>query len=340
MKKPIHYVSIGAGISGLTAAHTIRMHDRAGRVTIISSEHDLPYRRYALPKFICGSTREAKLPLHEPRYYTGKRIELRLGQKVHRIDFENRKIFLRHKEIIRYDMLLIASGSQAHIPAYLAHLRELVHTLRTLDDARALRNEISNAKDAFIIGGSLASLGLLEALTRAGVRITFLLNRESFWPLSLSDTDYDEIVKRLSKKPNLILLTEDDLESVRRDGDWLVISTKRGTRVTSSLIMGSYGYTPEVSFLNPREIAIDRGILVDDHLRTSVDDVWASGDCAQPYHRGMKNYYVNFGWPNAKSQGRIAGLNMSGRPTMYDTLKVNPFDIEGIEVGTPWWKRF
>ena len=92
--------------------------------------------------------------------------------------------------------------------------------------------------------------------------------------------------------------------------------------------------------MSAREIEIDRGILVDDHLRTSVEDVWAAGDCAQPYHRGMRNYYLNFGWPNAKAQGRITGLNMTGKPTVYDTLKVNPYDIEGVEVGTPWWKRF
>lgn len=340
MIKPIHYVIIGSGISGVTAAEVIRKHDRAGRITIISSECDFPYRRYALPKYISGAIGEAKLLLHEKMYYAGKKLDLRLGHEVLSIDFDRKQIYFTHKEVLSYDRLLIASGSKANIPVYLEHLCCHIHTLRSLDDARALREKLSRARDVLIIGGSLASLDLLNAIYRRKIEVTFLMKRESFWPLSLSDEDYDEIVKRLSQRPRLRLLVEDDLNEISRSGDRLIISTSGGRQTASCLIVGSYGYTPDVSFLNARKIEIDRGILVDEHLETSIEGVWASGDCAQPYHRGMRCYYVNYGWPNARVQGRIAGLNMAGKPTVYDTLKVNPFDIEGIEVGTPWWKRF
>jgi len=340
MMDQLHHVIIGSGISGVTAAETIRKYDRKGRVTILSSEFDMPYRRYALPKYVSGELSEAKLLLHNSSFYEKKDLKLRLGQEIQGVDFENRRIFLEHKEVVSYDRLLIASGSSAHIPVYLEHLSGLIHTLRTLDDARKLRKEIKTAREVFIIGGTLASLELMNALLIKKVKVTLLLNKEGFWPLSLSESDHSEIVKRLSRKADLVLLVEDDLESIRQEEDRLLIRTTKGTLTISNIIVGSYGYRPELTFLDHRIIEIDRGVLVDEHLRSSVADAWAAGDCAQPYHRGMKSYYVNHGWPNARFQGRIAGLNMADKPTRYDTLKVNPFDIEGLEVGTPWWKRF
>ena len=190
------------------------------------------------------------------------------------------------------------------------------------------------------IGGTLASFEILKALRRKRIGVTFLLNRESFWPLSISDHDYQKIVQRLSRRTGLTLLLEDELDSIKQEGDRLQITTRQGSSTSSCIILGSYGYAPEVSFLQPKEIQIDRGILIDENLRTSVKNVWAAGDCAQPYHHGLQDYYVNFGWPNARKQGRIAGLNLAGQPTKYDTLKVNPFAIEGVKVGTPWWQRF
>ena len=94
---------------------------------------------------------------------------------------------------------------------------------------------------------------------------------------------------------------------------------------------------PNVDFIENTRIEKKIGILVDPQLRTSVEDVYAAGDCVEIYHPKIKNYWINFGWPNAAEQGEIAGKNMTGLEEVYQIHETIPFNLMGKAMNARWW---
>ena len=109
---------------------------------------------------------------------------------------------------------------------------------------------------------------------------------------------------------------------------------------TSDLVGAFFGLIPNVDFLVGSGLDIERGILVDEYLRTNLPDVWAAGDCAQVYNPAIRNYWVSIGWPNAQRLGEAAARNMLGARARAEEPPANVLTYEGIKVQTAWWREF
>jgi len=332
-------VIIGNGPAANEAATVLRSQAPDLRITMVSQEHVPAYRPHLLPSYIAGEISERGLYVGPLEFYREQGVELRLGQRVVNVDFRNREIMLDHKEVVPFGGLIIAVGGTPRIPEPLQLFEELMLTLKTLADANAWRERLAKTDRVLIVGGDLTSLSLTRALLALGKHVSFMLDEESFRSVPFTAEVKRQVESKLTDKgvdvieggriTRLARISDDELE-VEIGG----LTLKVG-------VMGAFfGLAPNVKFLARSGLDIDRGILVDETLKTRFDHVYAAGDCAQVYHPALRNYWVSIGYENARNLGKIAALNLLGGMFKAEVSEESIFNVDGIAVNNSWWTEF
>jgi len=337
LHSPSHYVIIGNGAAANKAAAVIRKRDKESRVTLISNEFFPYYYRHRLCAYLTGELREHELAVIPAETYKRKNIRLRLGQEVVKIDFSAKTIYLKHMEKIHYDKLLIACGGRPRVPEPLHALRRHFSFLKTLADARHWKARLPEVDTVLMVGGDLVGTKITRALAAMGKRVVFMVDRASFWPLDLKDEQHREFVGALRAAGVEVL--EDGVRDITPEDGAYLVTTREGGRVKAGLIGAFFGLTPDIGFLAGSGIDMERGIIVNEHLETSVEDVYAAGDCAQIYNPDLRDYWVSMGWHNAKRLGVLAGENMAGAKGSTGVPKGALFTMGTLKVRTSWWKE-
>jgi len=333
-----HYLIIGNGPAGREAAITLREKAPQSRVTVISKENVRCYQPHLLPQFIAGQVSEEELFTLPFSFFKERDIKLRLGQCVVDVDFHKSQVTMAHKEIIPYTGLIIAVGGTPRIPERCHRYRDRMLTLKTLTDARMWAEKLQKVSSALIVGGDLTSFALTRTLLAMGKRVSFLLNEESLWPVRCDDQVFREARVKL-EQGGVEALRGTIQDIVRRSETSLEVTVDNKTFETG-IVGAFYGLRPDVGFLAGSGLTIERGILVDEYLKTEVDNVYAAGDCAQVYHPGLKDYWVSIGYGNAENLGRIAASNLMGEKTPVETPQESILCAEGVRVNTSWWLEF
>jgi NADPH-dependent 2,4-dienoyl-CoA reductase/sulfur reductase-like enzyme len=334
-----HYVIVGNGPAANEAAATLRAHAPEARVTMIGRERTGYYRPDLLPDFIAGRIPEEQLLVHVPGFYKERGIKLRIGQEVMSVDFERKELKLEHKEIVRFDGLIIAVGAKPRIPEPLQAFEASMLPLKTMVDARSWKEKLARVDSVLIIGGDLTSLSFTKALLSLKKKVSFMIDGECFWPLPFTSDLCQEVTKRLRTR-GVDVIPGSKLKSVVRISEDLVgVETDSGSLETGA-VGAFFGLIPDVKFLVHSGLHIERGILVDEYLQTPVEGVYAAGDCAQVYHPEFRDYWVSVGFGNAKNLGRVAGLNLIGGRIQAEAAPESIFQLEGISINTSWWTEF
>ncbi len=347
-----HYVVIGNGPAANEAAFTLREKAPDARITMLGREASNYYRPHLLPDFIAGEIEEdpvspdldpgqpfsgAGLYVNPLSLYKDKEIKLRLGQEVVHIDFESRELITGHKEVIRYDGLIIAVGGKPRIPEPLSPFRDMMLTLKTIGDARIWKLKLEKTESVVVVGGDLTSFSFVKALLKMGKRVSFILSGESFWPLRPDREVFARVEARLADKGVEIVKGNRVLRVTRLDDTTLEVQTEKAV-ARAGLVGAFFGLVPDVRFLARAGLHVQRGVLVDETLRTRFDRVYAAGDCAQVYCPEIRDYWVSIGYKNAKSLGEMAASNLIG-----GTMKTEPariFQVGGVQINTSWWMEF
>jgi len=335
--KDQHFVVIGNGPAGNEAALTLREHAKDARVTLISRETGGCYRPHLLPRFISGKFAKEDLYVFSPSSYKELGIKFRSGQEVIGLNLKKQEIFLDHREIIKYDGLILALGGKPRIPEGLLVFSDLMLTLKTIDDAKIWSRELEKAESVLMIGGDLTSLSFTHQLIGMGKKVLFAINENSFWPMNFSKNLYNGVSERLVKRGVTVL----DYSRIRSMSNLPEggIEMRTGKETVSADIIGAFfGMVPDVGFLARSGLKLDRGILVDEYLNTGFKGVYATGDCAQVYHPEINDYWISIGHDNAVALGKTAALNLVG-----EKIKVEPervFDVQGVRVNSSWWMEF
>lgn len=334
-----HFVIVGNGPAGNQAARTLREEAPETRITVISRDRVSAYRPHLLPRLIAGRMEEPDLYQCPIESYKEAGIKLRCGQEVVDLAPEKRTLTLGHKEIIPFDGLIIAVGGAPRIPEPLWAFKDLMLTLKTLEDAQAWIEKLQSAHSVLMIGGDLTSLSMTRTLLELDKKVYFLLNEDAFWPLRCDDSLFSDVSRRLREK-GVEVFERRNLEGMKleKDDTIRVLIDEREIRV--GLIGAFFGLVPDIRFLSRSGLAIDRGILVDDALGTGFDGIYATGDCAQIYHPEIRDYWVSIGHDNAVALGKIAALNLLGRRYKAEVSPESIFDARGIKVNTSWWMEF
>jgi nitrite reductase (NADH) large subunit len=331
-----HYVIIGNGVAGNRAAEVLREGDPEARVTIVSDESQPFYYRHRLRDLVTGAVGEDRLGVRPLSWWTDRRIRLRLGQRVQRIDFGARTIYLAHREKLGYTRLVVCAGSKPRVPETLWASRAHLTVMKTIEDARALRDRFGDVRHVLVAGGDMVSVRTAAAFLKAGRKVTFLVDRDAFWPIEPGPGQRAELAEALRSR-GAEVIEDDAVVAVEPVGEARDVTLRSGRTVRCDVAGAFFGLVPDIDFLTGSGLDVERGILVDEHLRTSVDGVWAAGDCAQVYNPDLRNWWVSVGWGNAERLGEVAARNVLGDAVRATGPAESVLRCEGVVVATRWW---
>jgi nitrite reductase (NADH) large subunit len=328
------YLIIGNGVAGNAAAETLRKHDPDGEIHLFAKERYPFYYLPALPDYIAGKKQLAQIIIHDLAWYKNQRINLHLETEIVRIDPEKKTVITAKEQHYRYDKLLLASGGYAYVPpisgleaASSFSLQTMgVFTLRTLDDAEALKKKAARGGTAVLIGGGLLGLEAGNGLRQAGMEVKVV----EFFPRLLPrqmDVTGAGILQRQLEEMGFSFYLGTTTEEIRREADMCQVFLKNGEKLTADLVLISAGTRPELTLAKGLGLDIDKAVKVDDRMQTSKPDIFAAGDLLE--HRG-KFYGI---WPASQEQGRTAGMVMAGQEARYEgTVPANTLKVLGIDL--------
>jgi len=332
------YVIIGSGVAGIHAAEAIRHRDREGDITLIGDETSPPYCRPMISMVLEGTTPPERLPIRGKDFYRRLAITPILGRRVSEIDVEASIVRLPGLEDgIPFDRLLIASGADPRpIAASGLHLANIFY-MRTERHVREMLDAIPTVKTALVLGGGLVGFKAAYGLLRRGIRVTQLIR--SAYPLSMQvdRTAGEMILGELLRKG---LDVRVGLSAAAFDGNGRVegVRFSDGSEIACDMVVIGKGVLPALSFVPRDRIDVDLGVLVNAHMETSAPGIYAAGDAAEFVDIARKTRWVNAIWPEAVIQGRVAGMNMAGRPvSLKGSLSRNVIRIFDMDVMTGGW---
>ena len=250
-----------------------------------------------------------------------------------------REVVLDHKEVLRFDGLIIAVGGRPRIPEPLQIFRDLMMTLKTTDDAKAWIENLNRVNRVLMIGGDLTSLSMTKALLHLGKEVYFMLDENAFWPLRCNEELFETVTEKLGSK-GVKTLPGRQLKGVRKLPENAIEVRIGDQTIEVGLIGAFFGRVPDIRFLAQSGLPMDRGLLVDETLYTGFEGIYATGDCAQVYHPEIHDYWVSIGHENAMALGRTAALNLLGARLSAEVATESLFDVDGINVNTSWWMAF
>jgi NAD(P)H-nitrite reductase large subunit len=332
-----HYVILGNGPAGNSAASFLRTNDKDSKITIISDENIPFYYKPGLTRYITGDLSAQDLLVEDLSNYRERNIRLRLGQIVDKIDPEKKTLFLRHKENVHYTKLVIASGSRARVLPSMGSYALCLKHITTYNEVLECKDQIQAANDFFIFGGDLVGFKFIKMLGNMGKKVTLLIYPNAFWPFNLTDEMHTTIVNNLNQYGADIII-EDDIHTIKEKENAYLIKTVKGLEKKVDLVFSFNGLIPSVDFAKGCGLDIDHGILVNETMQTNLPDIYACGSCAQIYNPDINSYTTSIGWPNAVVQGEVTAMNLLGDHKVIESVGRKYFDLEGVKIKTTWWE--
>ena len=303
------YVIVGTGAAGMAAAERIRLYKKDVNLIMMSID-DHSHSRCMLHKFLGGERTAEELSFVEPDFFEKNEIYWGKGQKALGLDTEKKQIRMENG-YQPYDRLLIATGSVFGIPP-INHFRTAsnVYGFRDLSDAQKIDEAVKkkNAKHVFIVGSGLVGLDVATGLMERGVKVTIAEMAPRVMPLQTDDTAAKAYQERFEAHGARFLLGIGASDSIVNDQNEITaVVLSNGETVECDFVICAAGVRPNMEWLKDSGLAMERGITVDSHMRTSAPDVYAAGDVT-----GLSGV-----WPNAMDMGRVAASNMCGADVEY-----------------------
>ncbi|MEK1890361.1 MAG: FAD-dependent oxidoreductase [Phyllobacterium sp.] len=313
---PQRIVIIGGGAAGFAAAEMLRRRQYQGSIIMLSADTAAPVDRPNLSKdYLAGSAPEAWVPLRSDKYYSKANIDLRLQTEVIAVDAAARHVVTANGDTIAYDRLLLATGAEPvrlTIPG--AH-QPNVHTLRSLDDSRAIIAAAKNARRAVVIGASFIGLEVAAALRARDIEVHVVAPAKRPMERVLGP-DMGDFVRRLHEEHGVIFHLEDTVTAI----DGSKVQLKSGAVQETDFVVAGIGVRPCLALAEQAGLAIDDGVAVNAFLETSVPGIYAAGDIARwPDPHSGQNIRVEH-WVVAQRQGQVAALNMLGQQQKFETV--------------------
>lgn len=309
-------VIIGNGISGITCARHLRKLSNYD-ITVISSESKYFFSRTALMYIYMGHMKEEHTRPYENHFWEKNRINL-LQEKVANIHPLENYILLESGEQIRYDYLVLATGSRSNKFGWPGQDLKGVQGLYNLQDLETMEKYTSGIKHAAVVGGGLIGIETVEMLLSRNIHVHFLVRENSFWNLVMPP-DESEMINKLIYHHQVDLRLGTELKEIKSDGTGRVaaIVTSKGDTIDCSFVAITVGVSPNIDFAKNSGIHTDRGIIVDDYLQTNFKNIFAIGDCAQFKTPLPGRKPIEQVWYTGKIQGETAARNIVGLETAY-----------------------
>lgn len=336
------YVIIGGSVGAVGAVEAVREVDPVGDVIVISDEPNLTYSRPMIADHLSGETSLEKMMFPAKDFWDKQKVQMHLGKKAVKLDLLQKTVELENAEKISFDKLLIATGGKPFIPKMEGATKKGVYNFITMVDIQRIEEAINTNKvqKAVVIGGGLIGVSATESLTKRGLKVTIVELKN--WILNLIlDKEAAKIVETVMQKDGISILTGRTVQLIlgRKDNDDTVggVALDNGTVIECDMVVVAVGVIPRTELAAQTDLKVNRGILVDKLMQTSVPNVYACGDVAEAYDFIQNTNRVLALWPVARIGGRVAGYNMAGQKCEYPggtaMSALNYFGVPIISVG-------
>ena len=313
---PQKIVIVGGGAAGLAAAEMLRRQRYQGSIVMLSDDDAPPVDRPNLSKdYLAGSAPEEWVPLREEGFYAEQAIDLRLKASVTGLNVRVRELELGDGSSLAYDRLLLATGAEpVRLPIPGSSLPH-VHTLRTLADSRAIIAQAATARSAVVMGASFIGLEVAAALRTRGIEVHVVAPEKRPMERVLGP-QLGDFVRQLHEQHGVIFHLGDTARAI----DARQVTLNSGGSITADLVVVGVGVRPRVALAEKAGLTLDRGVMVDACLQTSVPGIYAAGDIARwpDPHSGEATRVEH--WVVAQRQGQTAALNMLGAQETFDAV--------------------
>ena len=324
------YVIIGGGIASVGCIEGIRSVDQDAKIILISGEGRPVYCRPLISYYLQGKTDFERMKYRPDEFYPQNNCEIINGKAV-KIDTENRAVLLESGENVRYDALCVATGSSPFVPRFegLDTVQEKFGFM-TEEDALALEEAVTKDSRVLIVGAGLIGLKCAEGLVdRVGsIAVCDLAPRVLS---SILDEPCAALMQRKLEEHGITFMLGDSAQ--RFDGN--VAYMNSGKKVPFDVLVLAVGVRPNTSLIADAGGQTDRGIVIDIAMKTSLDDIYAAGDCAQGYDASIGQNRILAILPNAYMQGNCAGINMADGEKIFDNaIPMNAIGFFGLHALT------
>jgi apoptosis-inducing factor 3 len=313
---PASIVILGGGGAAQAALETLRREGYAGSITVLSADSAPPCDRPNLSKdYLAGTASGEWIPLREPDFYRQNDIHLRLGTRAVAIDTKAATVRTEDGGSFPYGALLIATGAEPvrlDVPgADLPH----VHYLRSLDDSRSIIQAAGQAKRAVVIGASFIGLEVAASLRARNLHVDVVAPGRIPMERVLGP-EIGTMIRTVHEARGVQFHLPGKLRSISERQ----VLLESGEKLAADLVVVGIGVRPSIGLAEQAGLALDRGITVDQYLRTSVPNIFAAGDVARwpDPHSGQKIRVEH--WVVAERQGQTAARNMLGRNEPFDAV--------------------
>jgi NADPH-dependent 2,4-dienoyl-CoA reductase/sulfur reductase-like enzyme len=328
------FVIVGAALAGASAAEALRTEGFAGRIVLIGAEAHHPYIRPPLSKeFLAGKAELASVFVHEDAWYAENDIEFRPDTEVTAIDRSASTVTLAGGETLRYDKLLLTTGSSPRTLEIPGADLDGVHYLRTLDDSTALGALLAEGSHRVVLIGS-GWISMEVAATARTLGNDVVILEHGAVPLAKAiGADLGGMFAELHRQNGVDLRPSATVERVVGENGAVTGVQVGGEVVPADLVLVAIGAVPNIRLAEDAGLEVDNGILVDESLRTSDESIFAAGDVANAYHPVVTMRLRSEHWANALNGGPAAAKAMLGQQISYDDIPyfyTDQFDL-GME---------
>jgi NAD(P)H-nitrite reductase large subunit len=327
------HVIVGGGTAGMNAITTIRQYDRgASEITLVAAER--PYSRMVLPYYLKGSISESHVYTATPSRLRDLDVQTHIGRQAVGLDTQAHTLTLDDDTELPYDDLLIATGSSPVRPPVTGADGGRIHSFWTMEQAQGVIRDITPGCHVVMVGAGFIAFTILNAILARQAKLTVVEIAPQILPRMI-DRDGAALVETWLRDRGVTIHTNAELTAIEdADGQKRLRLQGRDDLLADAVIMAT-GIRTNLDWLDGSGIEINQGILIDEHLRTNVPDVYAAGDVAEGRDLVTGEPALHAIEPTAMEHGRIAGANMAGQPLVYrGSLLMNIVEVQGLEIAS------
>ena len=304
------YCIVGNGVAGDAAASVIKERDPKSEVIVFTEEGKALYNRILLKEFAKGKLNQNSVDIRDEDWYLSRGIDIMLNAQVTRIDSENKIIEWNTGSHQKYDQVLVATGGtprELNVPNSGA---EGIHHFWTMKDTIGIRNHAETASFGAVIGAGLLGIDLAAICGAHGVDSKYIMRGDVWWRNALSKIG-GEIIHKSLRDRNVLPVFNKEIECFEeRRGKVQAVVTTDGERHEADFVGVAVGLDYNIELVQNTDIEYRNGIVVDEHMFTGVEGIYAAGDIARYHDVIIGEEMQNGSWGSAKKQGMVAGENM------------------------------
>ena len=332
-------VIVGGGVAAFNAIKAIREIDSHINIHLIQNENIYPYYRTRLTKSLFEDLDADKISLQRKEWYDQNNVIIHLGKEVTCVDTTNDTVSLDDGCSIKYSKLLLANGASNFKPNIEGIDKENVYTIRKYEDIQAIKSKSNDKQTILHIGGGIQNLEAAWAFCSHDKKVIIVEFMDRLMPRQLDIRSSEILLKAVNHYGTKVLLST-EVVAIKGDNTVNAVITKcrnssEGTDAEQSIacdmVIYSVGIRPNIKICENTSIKTNMGVVVDEYMRTNLDNIYAAGDIAEFCGR------VGGLWPIAIEQGKTSGYNIMGKYVAYTGLlpvtTMNAFNLNVFSVG-------